>query len=181
MAVWPLTRPRQDLEQQLQDALPSLWRYAFRLERDAAAADDLVQSAVSKALARRHQLDEPSAFRGWMHRIIYTTFLNDRARAHHHHEVSDDGKVLAFSAVRDGPAAALERSRLREGLDAALATLPEPQRQAVLLVDGQGLSFAEAATVLDAPIGTVASRVARGRLALRDLLHDLATEEGVLA
>ncbi|MCB9666323.1 MAG: RNA polymerase sigma factor [Alphaproteobacteria bacterium] len=181
MAVWPFPGSRRVVERELLAALPSLWRYARRLERDDVAADDLLQEAVAKALDRHRQLADPGAFRAWMHRIVWTTFLNRRNRAYRRREQGDDAKVVDLAEVRSGPEESLVRGRIRDRVDEALRQLPDGQRDAILLVDGQGLTFAEAGVVLEAPVGTVASRVARGRAALRLLLHDVAADEGVIS
>lgn len=147
----------------LRPELPRLHGLALRLTRDPAAAEDLLQSAVEQGLKRFGQLRDPGAFRVWMSRVVVRTWQNERARRR-------PRLVEAEVAVEDDTAWRREASdRIAQELD----RLPEAQRVAVWMVDGLGYRFAEAAEVLDISPGTVASRVARGRRALRQRLADL--------
>jgi RNA polymerase sigma-70 factor (ECF subfamily) len=178
MPAWPLARGRDRFDHLLVTALPDLWSYAVRLERDAVRAEDLLQESAAKALGRFGQLRDEGAFRTWIHRVVYHTWLHRRDKASTRREHAD-GVVIELAVSRHDPEREAASSALGGRLDAALATLPEAQRDAVLLVDGQDLTFAEAADVLGVPPGTVASRVARGRLALRAALSDVALDHGV--
>ena len=171
----PFTR-RARFERLLRPEYAALGGLALRLTRDPVAAEDLLQEALLTGLRRIDQLREAGAFRLWMSRILVRTWQNRGARK--------IDTVIELREVRvaceDSPARHLQRRQLAERMSQAFDALPEPQRVAVLLVDGQGFRFAEAADILDTRPGTVASRVARGRAALRDALGDVARAEGVI-
>lgn len=182
MSWWrPDPRPRR-LDRLLRPVVDDLIRFALRLTRDEATADDLLQASVERAMDKLDQLRDDGAFRAWMTRIVYRTWLNwKRPRP--------EVWVLEWVAVdreqRDarepGPHRKLEARRLGRAIEDALDRLPDPQREAVLLVDVQGFGFREAAGILELPIGTVASRVARARSTLRRDLAEVAREQGVIA
>lgn len=152
---------------------PGLLRLARRCEPDPARAEDLLQQALLVAWRKRDQLRAPEAARAWLARILLTTWL-DRRRTR-------EVPVARLPDVEAGPRPdeVVAARRLGDRLVDAMGALPEEQRLAVWLVDGEGFTFAEAAEALAAPPGTVASRVARGRAALRDALRDLAAERGI--
>lgn len=169
---------RRRFETLVRPVLPDLYRFACRLTRDAVTAEDLLQQALLRGVGHLSQLQDDRAFRVWQCRIIYTTFLNTRARRQDMIiDEEADPRVVPFE--RPGPEAALSRRRLGDTIASALDRLPPDQREAVWLVDGQGFKFGEAADVLGVPAGTVASRVARARIALRSELAAVAAEEGV--
>jgi RNA polymerase sigma-70 factor (ECF subfamily) len=162
--------------------LPSLLRFATRLTRDPVAAEDLLQDALVVALRKLDQLQHDDAFRSWASRIVYRTYLNRRGAR------PDAWNVVWLAVDRDvreaslpGPEHATTTRRLGARLQRAISELPEHQREAVWLVDGLGFTFAETATVLDVPAGTIASRVCRARAALRSDLEDDARARGVIA
>lgn len=170
---------RERFERLARPVLQHLYRFACRLTRDPVAAEDLLQQALLRGLGHLGQLEDDGAFRVWQSRVLYTTFLNARDRREDMRvgEEEVDRTVIPFE--RSGPEHELGRRRLGERIGDALERLPADQREAVWLVDGQGFKFAEAASVLGVPPGTVASRVARARLALRNDLAAVAAEEGV--
>lgn len=150
----------------------SILRLARRLEGDPARAEDLVQQALLHAWRRLDQLQSPSTARAWLSRITLTTWLDRRP-------VRDvPGDVAERPTSAPGPLDRLEARRLGERVSDAMSALPEDQRLAVWLVDGEGFTFAEASVTLAVAPGTVASRVGRGRASLRAALRDLATERG---
>lgn len=157
-------------------------RFARTLCRDAVSADDLAQEALLNAWRRLETLREDGAFRVWMHRVVYTTFLDRQDRERRHQRkvdaVSHEGTIepLPFPT----PIERLTAHELSDRLWQAIASLPPDQRQVVLLVDIEGFGFAQVAHVLEIKQGTVASRVARGRAALRAELWDVAAERGVI-
>jgi RNA polymerase sigma-70 factor, ECF subfamily len=168
---------RDRFDRLLAPAFDDLYRFACRLTGNRAAADDLLQDALVTGIRKFGQLKEARGFRVWMSRIVHRTWLNRRRdrpaawRAEH---------VDREQGRRGGrtPVACLEDRRLAVHLQDALTGLPEGQRHAVWLVDALGFTFGEAAVVLDVPPGTVASRVARGRAALRDALSGVAHDWG---
>lgn len=151
----------QAFERGIVDLLPRLRRLARVLARDPATADDLVQMAVERALARRDQWLEGTRLDAWMMRIMKNTWIDEtrsRARWGKVLEGEDAGLNVADRAVGDhAEAMAVEQ---------AMARLPDDQRIAVALVLVEGLSYAEAAEVLEIPAGTLTSRLVRGRAAL---------------
>ncbi len=171
---------RERFERLVTPVIDQLYRFAVRLTGDPVTAEDLLQVALVRGLDRVGQLHADSAFGAWQSRVLYTTFVNERSRVQRN--AVDVG--LADSNVLPFERANVERevSRREVGrfIGDALDGLPPDQREAVWLVDGQGLKFGEAAGVLGIAPGTVASRVARGRLTLRGVLTELAVAEGVI-
>ena len=160
--------------------ISDLSRFARRLVRDPHEADDLLQESLLAGFRRFHRLDREGAFRVWMFRTVYTVHLDraDRERRHLRRvEASSRAQIIAFP---NSPADTYEARELGHALAVALDRLPDAQREAVWLVDVQGLSFTETADVLGQQRGTIASRVARARASLRAELADVARERGVL-
>ncbi|WP_198574527.1 sigma-70 family RNA polymerase sigma factor [Caulobacter hibisci] len=152
------------------DLLPRLRRMARVLARDPADADDLTQLTLERALTRRDQWREGTRQDSWMFRIMRNAWIDEsRSRARR-------GRVLAppeAGANAADPAAQTLDSRLAlTAVEAALDALPEDQRTAVALVLIEGLSYQEAADSLEIPMGTLTSRLARGRTALQAALID---------
>ena len=158
--------------------LPDLGRFAARLA--GAEGEDLLQEALLAALNRFDGLREEGAFRVWMYRTVYTTHLDRRDREARHQRRVDAVREAQLVPFPRDPGAALEDRRLGQCLARAIDALPADQREAVWLVDVQGLTFSETAAVLGIRRGTVASRVARARSALRLDLADVAREQGVI-
>ncbi|WP_322096024.1 sigma-70 family RNA polymerase sigma factor [Pelagibius litoralis] len=145
--------------------LPGLRRYARALAGDPSEADDLVQECLSRALARRQKCSDIRNLRAYLFTILHNAHidrLNERQRWNYN--ISDEFLENRLSR----PASQPDRLALRD-LAEALEKLPEEQRQTVLLVGYEGLSYKEAAATLDVPIGTIMSRLSRGREALRRL------------
>ncbi|MGB8182962.1 MAG: RNA polymerase sigma factor [Stellaceae bacterium] len=148
---------------QLVAVLPRLRRFARGLTGSAVEADDLVQAACERALARAHQFQPGTRFDSWMFRIVQTVWIDQlRAREIRRTESEDE----ALGTGTDEPTRRVEaRMALRE-VQAAMAVLPAEQRLALLLVTVEGLSYREAAEVAAVPVGTIMSRLARARVAL---------------
>lgn len=149
--------------QQLLGTLPRLRRYARSLVFDASAADDLVQTTLERALAHWHQFDQRRDILVWTLSIAHNAFMDERRRDKRASWVDGDAVIDALPAVGNDLG-------LRLDLLAALARLPVEQRQPLLLVTLEQLTYAECADVLHIPVGTVMSRISRARTALRDLL-----------
>ncbi|MFN3514744.1 MAG: sigma-70 family RNA polymerase sigma factor [Phenylobacterium sp.] len=151
-------------QRQMVELLPRLRRFARVLARDPADADDLVQLTVERALARQGQWIEGTRLDSWMFRIMKNAWIDEtRARRRR------DGVFAPAEAgerVGDEGAAAAERRLEVAEVERALIRLPEDQRMAVALVLIEGLSYAEAAQVMETPMGTLTSRLVRGRQAL---------------
>jgi RNA polymerase sigma-70 factor (ECF subfamily) len=148
----------------IEPLIPALRRYARALVRDRSAADDLVQDCMERAISRWHQRREDGDARTWMFTILHNLFINQmrqRQRRGQHIPVEDaDERALSRPATQE------DGLRHRD-LMRALESLPEDQRSIVLLISLEDLSYAEAAKILDIPIGTVMSRLSRGREKLR--------------
>lgn len=144
--------------------VPRLRRFALTLTGNAPDADDLVQSACVKALRNAEQFREGTRMDSWMYRIIQTLWIDDRRRAQTRGTQIDPDTV----GLSDGGAAARlpEDRMMLDKARTAMADLPENQRTVLSLVAIEGLSYKEAAEVLDIPTGTVMSRLSRARDAL---------------
>ncbi|MET0985270.1 MAG: RNA polymerase sigma factor [Steroidobacteraceae bacterium] len=147
------------------DALPRLRRFARTITRHVHDADDLVQLATERALQRYAQWDGESKFESWMFGIMRNAWI-DEARSR-----KRQSQVLAPEEAGEHVGdRGLEPQEAAWSVQAALEQLPEEQRLVIGLVLVEGLAYKEAAHVLDIPIGTVMSRLARGREALQGLL-----------
>ncbi|MEI4472613.1 sigma-70 family RNA polymerase sigma factor [Frigidibacter sp. MR17.24] len=144
--------------------LPALRRHARAMLGDAAAADDLVQDVLERALATRAQWRGEGSLKGWLFRIMVNLHRDGlrRQAARVRLVQTDSLPERAVSGGQDG------HLRLRE-VEAAMQRLPEDQRQALLLVAIEGLSLSEAAAVVEVPEGTLVSRLGRARAALREM------------
>jgi RNA polymerase sigma-70 factor (ECF subfamily) len=150
--------------------LPRLRRFARALTRHAADADDLVQLAVERALMRSQQWQPGSSLTNWMLAIVRNAWIDEtRARRRR------DAVLAPEDAAAEVGDTGTDRDIELWSIQSALERLPEEQRVAVALVLIEGLSYREAAQVMDVPIGTLTSRLARGRLALQAMLTDQGT------
>jgi RNA polymerase sigma-70 factor (ECF subfamily) len=174
------------------DALPfldQLYAAAMRMTRNPADAEDLVQETFVKAFAAFHQFEEGTNLKAWLYRILTNTFINTYRKRQRQPQQS------ASEAIEDWQLAAAEshtstglRSAEMEALDhlpdsdvkEALQRLPEDFRLAVYLADVEGFSYKEIADIMGTPIGTVMSRLHRGRRGLQRLLGDYARERGLV-
>jgi RNA polymerase sigma-70 factor, ECF subfamily len=157
-----------DPRAQIISLLPRLRRFAHGLTRDGQQADDLVQSACLKALERWHQYQADTNLASWMFRIVQTTWL-DEYRARQRHKTDADSDALPEQTGEDGRQVVERRSELRAVRD-ALLRLPQDQREVLMLVTVDGLTYQEAAQALGIPAGTVMSRLARARIKLANAL-----------
>lgn len=168
---------KERFEALVRPTLGDLYRFALRLTRDPVRAEDLLQTSLIKALGRMEDLREERAFKTWMSRILYRTWLDARSKRREEPMIPE--VVAQHRSGGRGPEGKLADQQLGGQIVAALDRLPEGQREAVWLVDGQGHSFAETAEILGIAPGTAASRVARARRALRQWLAPVALEMGV--
>jgi RNA polymerase sigma-70 factor (ECF subfamily) len=155
----------QSIHEQIVTLLPRLRRFARNLTRNPHDADDVVQIAVERALTRLDQWRSGARLDSWMFKIVRNAWIDElRSRARR-------GKVfLAAEAGENIGTDSMAREAELLSVQSAMARLPEDQREAVSLVLVEGLPYREAAEVLDVPIGTLTSRLARGRVALQALL-----------
>lgn len=157
----------QAVRDALPPLLPRLRRMARALAGDAADADDLVQLALERALARADQWRPDGRLDGWVFGILRNAWL-DELRARGRRGAVFAPEEAGLSVGDDS----VERRGRAQHVAEAMAQLPLEQREVVVLVLIEGLSYAEAAQLLEVPVGTVTSRLARGRAALRELLGD---------
>jgi len=148
--------------------LPRLRRFGRALCGNAADADDLVQTTIEKALTRFDQWEPGSRLDWWMFRIMKNAWIDTR-RAQMSRAKSHADPDMAETVVGESEASIMARLELRE-VERAMQVLPDEQRLAISLVLIEGLSYREAAELLQVPIGTLTSRLARGRGALEAAL-----------
>jgi RNA polymerase sigma-70 factor (ECF subfamily) len=154
------------LMDEIEDCVPALRRYARALTHDPDRADDLVQDCLERAIRKRSLWRPSGSVRSWMFRILLNVHRNDiRRLSHSPTPVSLDTMPAGDPAgpdIQQGRLALAETAR-------AMQTLPLEQREVLLLIAVEEMSYAEAAAVLSIPVGTLMSRLARARAALRDL------------
>lgn len=154
-----------DLRQGLCDLLPRLRRFARTLARNPADADDLVQVALERALARSSQWRPGARLDAWVFGIVRHAWIDEvrsRQRGHQVFAPAEYGDNVGHSPI--------DQQDLAMTVQAAMDQLPEEQRMAIALVLVEGLSYREAAEAMDVPIGTLTSRLARARDAMQALL-----------
>lgn len=152
-----------ELQQQLPQLLPRLWRFALRLTRDRSDAEDLLQRCCLRALERRWQWKPGSVLLSWLFAIMHTIWLNEVRTRQRRRESSLDWEGEWAEVASDFETTDPSRKALYRQVVEAVEMLPEAQRLVVMLVDVEGLSYKETAEVLSVPIGTVMSRLARAR------------------
>jgi RNA polymerase sigma-70 factor, ECF subfamily len=168
--------------------LPGLYSAAFRLTRNAADAEDLVQETFLRAYRGFHQFQKGTNLKAWLYRILMNTFINTyRKKQREPRTISEDEVEdwYLFSRMADeGLEPSAETSVIEslpdEDVQQALQSLPEQFRAAVLLADVEGFSYKEIAEITGVPIGTVMSRLHRGRKALEKRLWDVVRERGLV-
>ena len=144
--------------------LPRLRRFARGLSGSLTDADDLVQAACERALARQHQFQEGTRFDSWMFRIVQTIWI-DQVRSRDVRK--EDGDTAQDRLGSNEPVRRVEARLALDEVRRALDCLPPDQRTALLLVTVEGLSYKEAAETVQVPVGTIMSRLARARIALQ--------------
>jgi RNA polymerase sigma-70 factor (ECF subfamily) len=188
MIAWrPGTRRSGEFEETALVHLDALYRSALRFTRNRAEAEDVLQETFLKAFRGFHRFDPGTNCRAWLFTILRNTFLNRvrDARWEVLEKDADAQEGVAESATADPSAGASPEEEffqtvLHGDVDRALKALPLVFREAVVLVDLEGLTYKEVAQVLGCPIGTVMSRLARGRGLLRRALRAFAREHGYI-
>jgi len=150
--------------QHIVEHIPRLRRYARALLGDRYAADDLVQDTLERAWNKFYLWRPGSDLRAWLFAIMHNVFVNQVRR--HRNEIEQTMEELPVVAVR---ATQIEQLELRD-VDRALGALPSEQREVLLLIAVEQMTYGEASRALDVPIGTVMSRLSRGRERMRQVL-----------
>ena len=158
----------QAFETELAQLLPRLRRFAFALSRDAADADDLAQSAIERALRSQAQWQPGTRLDSWMFRITRNLWI-DTVRSRSRKQRSEAPEEEAQN-IGDDPREAMDASLELKRAMAAMERLPDEQREVVALILIEGFGYREASELLGLPIGTVSSRLVRGRTALLQML-----------
>ena len=184
--------PQRDLGSRFEaDALPllpGLYSAAYRLTRNSADAEDLVQETFLRAYRGFHQFEEGTNLKAWLYRILMNTFINEyRRRQRQPQTVSEDEvpdwylySKMAETGVEPSAETSVIEALPDEEVQEALSSLPDQFRMAVLLADVEGFSYKEIADIMGVPIGTVMSRLHRGRKALEKRLWDVVRTRGLV-
>lgn len=189
----PLDADAQREERFEDEALPfldQLYGAALRMTRNPADAEDLVQETYLKAFAAYASFTPGTNMRAWLYRILTNTFITSYRKRQRQPWLSSaddltdsqlhEAEGHTSTGLRSAEAEALERLVDADVVE-AMSALPDDFRMAVYLADVEGFSYKEIAEIMDCPVGTVMSRLHRGRRMLRDLLADYAVERGFLA
>ena len=179
---------RSAFEAQAMPLLPDLYRAALRLTRNPADAEDLVQEAYLRAYRGFHQFEQGTNLKAWLYRILTNQFINVYRKRQREPQTVPEEEIedwyLYNRLAREAPDSSAEALVLEsmpdEDVQAAVEALPEQFRAAVLLADVEGFSYKEIAEILDIPIGTVMSRLHRGRRALEKALWEKVRERGLV-
>src|SRR3954454_2135379 len=161
---WRSMNPLSSFEDQLASLLPRLRRFAHGLSRDPADADDLTQATIERALRSKAQWEPGTRLDSWCYRIMRTLWI-DTARSRSRKAVHEASEEEGLNVGED-PRHAIEATVDLKRVMAAMARLPDEQREVVALILVEGFGYREVSEMLALPIGTVSSRLVRGRTAL---------------
>lgn len=165
-----MSRSTEDIRMRLTALIPRLRRFACARTGNQSDGDDLVQMTLERAILKQHQFEAGTRLEAWVFRIANNIWI-DEVRARGRRADPTDPGDLVDVQVLDGAASAEAKAQLAQ-TRRAMAQLPDEQRAVLALVAIEGLSYKEAAEALDVPVGTIMSRLARGRKALVEALGD---------
>jgi RNA polymerase sigma-70 factor (ECF subfamily) len=168
--------------------LPGMYSAAFRLTRNAADAEDLVQETFLRAYRGFRQFEAGTNLKAWLYKILTNTFINSYRKKQRQPQTISDEEIedwylysrMAEHQAEPSAETAVIQALPDEDVQEALSSLPEQFRIAVLLADVEGFSYKEIAEITDVPIGTVMSRLHRGRKALEKRLWNVVRERGLV-
>lgn len=187
-----MTDARDEFKAKALPLLDELYGVALRMARNPQTAEDLVAESYARAWQNLDKFQPGTNLRAWLYRIMTNTFINEfRKKRREPEKVSMDAydrvddfhffhKIAAEAATAPDPVKDVVARLTNDDFQKALETLPEEYRAAVLLYDLQGLSYDETAQALDVPVGTVRSRLARGRRRLQEGLYRHARDAGLV-
>lgn len=181
----PVDEKRAGFEREALVHLDALYRVALRLTGNAADADDLVQETMLKAYRAWHQYQPGTNAKGWLLTILRHAFINEYRRRTRHPETVDVDAIEPFAVLDDerqddDPQGQFFDQIVDDEVLRAIDALPEQFREAVVLSDVEGMSYEEVANILGVPIGTVKSRLFRGRRLLQAKLYEYAVSMGYI-
>ena len=187
MATEPLEERQRRFEAEALPLLDGMYGSALRLTRNPADAEDLLQDTFARAFAAYDSFEPGTNLKAWLYRIMMNSYISSYRKAKRSPQTVPTDDVEPFSYVRsvldDGgktPETEVLERIPDEEVKAALEELPEQFRMAVLLADVEGFSYKEIADITDTSIGTVMSRLHRGRKALQKALWEYARERGLV-
>lgn len=173
-------------EEQAMEFVDPLYGAALRYTRDPSDAEDLVQETLAKAYEKFHQFQQGTNLKAWLYRILHNTYINRyrkqqrRPREHLQEEIEDFSFYDAARRTDDSAEHAVLEQLTDQEVRQALADLPEQFREAVYLADVEGFQYKEIAEIMDSPVGTVMSRLHRGRKQLQNSLAEYAARRGLI-
>ncbi len=179
---------RKRFEDEALPHLDALYTMAIRLARNPDDANDLLQETVLRAYRFFHQFESGTNCRAWMLTILFNNFRNGYRKSSREQPAASaeeferkvENESLRAEAGGSNPESILSQQGMEGEVETALAGLPGEFREALLLVDVEELSYLEVSGVLNVPIGTIKSRVSRGRAMLREVLSNFAKERGII-
>ncbi len=190
MSALSIRKERARFEETVLPHANALYGSAYRLTRNAGDAEDLVQETMLRAYRFWHSYTEGSNCKAWLFKILSNTFINSYQRRKRSGEIlnaaaaeqaSTDGVLVHAKAQSQlSPEELLVKQSLSEDVERALEAIPKDFRIAVVLCDVEGFSYKEIAEILDCPVGTVMSRLYRGRRLLQNELREFAKSQGLL-
>ena len=189
MKLLKRNRQREEFEAIALPYLEPLYSAALRFTRNEAEAEDLLQESMARAFRFFHRFDRGTNAKAWLFRVMTNVFINSYRKKQREREIlaaaeasSGDpvGRLSDLASSTRDPESDLLSRFVSDSVIDALDTLPEERRMAVVLADLHDFSYREIAEILGCPVGTVMSRLSRGRKHLREALYDFAVEEGYI-